>query len=256
MSEWVSFDVEGPLGWIRINHPPVNALSRAGFEQLGRCLAQAAEDDEVRVVLVTGAGPKVFIAGIDIHEVQSMTIEEMIAFNSVSRWVFSQVERMSKPVIAVVNGAAYGAGCELALACDFRVAGLNAVFALPEVGLGIIPGGGGTQRLTRLVGVGKSKEMILLGRPVKALEAKDLGLVTEVVEPEQLAEAARRMGLELAKKSKVALAQAKRAIQAAMDLPLEAGLSLENEAFMAAFNSVDRHEGMTAFLEKRAPVFQ
>jgi enoyl-CoA hydratase len=252
----VTVSLEDGFAWIRIENPPVNAMSLEGFQQLNRCLEEIEQNPSVRVVFLTAAGSKAFVAGIDIRQAMSFTEQDMVEFNRVSRKALDRIESLKQPVVAVVGGAAYGAGFELALACDFRIAAEGAVFALPELNLGIIPGGGGTQRLTRLIGEARSKECILLGRPLTAGEAKALGLVHDVVPGDSLREAALKLGRELAKRAPIALAEAKRVIHQAMDVPLDQGLDLEADAFMTVFRSADAKEGMQAFAEKRAPVFQ
>ncbi|MCL6634111.1 MAG: enoyl-CoA hydratase/isomerase family protein [Alicyclobacillus herbarius] len=255
MTEILSYSVYEGVAWIEIDNPPVNALNLSGFVALLSHLATAEEDERVRVIVITGNGNKAFVAGIDVKEVLTFGREEMVAFNRVSGSALRRLESMRKPVIAVVGGIAYGAGFELALACDFRIAAEHAVFALPELTLGIIPGGGGTQRLTRLIGEARAKEIIMLGRSLDAARAKELGLLCEVCAADALREKAHELANELMRRPAVALAEAKRAIHAALDGPLEEGLMLENEAFLTAFASADGREGIAAFAEKRKPVF-
>jgi enoyl-CoA hydratase len=255
MTEILSYSVDRGVAWIEIDNPPVNALNLSAFVALHNYLAMAEEDDGVRVIVITAAGSKAFVAGIDIKEVLTFGREEMAAFNRVSGSALRRLESVRKPVIAAVGGIAYGAGFELALACDFRIAAEHAVFALPELNLGIIPGGGGTQRLTRLIGEARAKEVIMLGRPLDAVRAEKLGLLCEVCAADALREKARELAEELIRRPAVALAEAKRSIHAALDGSLEQGLMLENEAFLTAFASADGREGITAFAEKRKPVF-
>ncbi len=255
MSNVIHYSVENACAHIYIENPPVNALSLAAFRAMDSFLEQAEADETVRVVLITAAGTKAFVAGIDIKEVLAFSGEEMADFNQVSGRVLHRIETSRKPVVCAVNGLAYGAGFELALACDFRVASKNAVFALPEITLGIIPGGGGTQRLTRLIGEALSKEMIMLGRSLNVEEAKAVGLICAATDTDMLADKARELVLELQKRPAVALAEAKRVIHHTFDVPLETGLSNENAAFMVAFGSIDGREGIKAFAEKRKPAF-
>ncbi|MCL6627264.1 MAG: enoyl-CoA hydratase/isomerase family protein [Alicyclobacillus shizuokensis] len=255
MAKHLQLRIEDGVAWVEVDNPPVNAFSLAAFAQLDDVLTQIQQDDAVRVVVLTAKGDKAFVAGIDIKEVAAYGRAEMAAFNRVSRAALGKLETLPKPVIAAVSGAAYGAGFELALACDFRIAAAHAVFALPELTLGIIPGGGGTQRLTRLVGEARAKEVILLGRPLTADEAKDWGLVCEVYEAQNLLDGARDFARKLSERPAVALGEAKRVIHAAFDNPLSHGLDLENEAFLKVFASQDAHEGITAFREKRRPAF-
>ncbi|WAH36287.1 enoyl-CoA hydratase/isomerase family protein [Alicyclobacillus dauci] len=255
MSDVVSYFVDGVCARIHIENPPVNALNLEAFAALDSYLCEAERDDEVCVILITAAGTKAFVAGIDIKQVLTFEDDEMGHFNGVSGRALRRIESCSKPVVCAVNGLAYGAGFELALACDFRLAAQNAVFALPELTLGIIPGGGGTQRLTRLIGEARSKEITMLGRSLSADEAKTVGLVCDVVGAEELQNKAQELVNHLAKRPAVALAQAKRVIHLALDVPLESGLTEENQAFMTAFSSVDGREGVRAFSERRKPVF-
>lgn len=251
----IEYSVTDACAHIHIDNPPVNALSLAAFQELDRCLKQAESDDSVRVVWISGGGQKAFVAGIDIKEVQAFSADEMQAFNGVSGATLSRIEAMNKPVVCSVNGMALGAGFELALACDFRIASENASFGLPELTLGIIPGGGGTQRLTRVIGEARSKEVILLGRTLSAQDAHALGLVTAVTPLEELEAQVQTVLETLVKRPAVAMAAAKHAIQNAFDQPLQAGLQVENQAFMQAFTSADGQEGIHAFAERRRPVF-
>ncbi|MBX5436571.1 MAG: enoyl-CoA hydratase/isomerase family protein [Alicyclobacillaceae bacterium] len=255
MSELLRYTVEAGVARIHVDNPPVNAFNRAMFEQLDAYVSRAEADDNVHVVVISAAGAKAFVAGIDIKEVGGFGPEEMKSFGQVSGGVLAHLESCGKPVICAVNGIAYGAGFELALACDFRVASRNAVFALPELTLGLIPGGGGTQRLTRLIGEARAKEVILLGRPLPAEQAHQLGLVCDVVDAEALEQRTAELAAELLKRPRVALAQAKRAIHQALDVTLADGLRFEQESFLVAFNSEDGREGVRAFREKRQPVF-
>ncbi|AEJ43751.1 enoyl-CoA hydratase/isomerase family protein [Alicyclobacillus acidocaldarius] len=255
MSSIIQMTVESNCARISIHNPPVNALNRAAFEALYECIKEAEKDPNVRVVVIVGSGKKSFVAGIDVKEVAQYDARQMAEFNCISGRALRAIEQCTKPVVCVVSGIAYGAGFELALACDFRLAAQNAVFALPELSLGIIPGGGGTQRLTRCVGPAKAKEIVMLGRPLPAEEAKALGVACDVVEPEKLEEATTNLVNELIQRPLIALAEAKLAIANALDVPIEAGLSLEQRAFMTAFQSRDGQEGIRAFVEKRKPVF-
>lgn len=255
MSDIIRFSVHEGCGRLHIDHPPVNALNQSAFAALDDYLAQAEENDDVRVVLITAAGEKAFVAGIDIKEVQAFTAEEMAEFNRISGRALKRIEALTKPVVAVVNGLALGAGFELALACDFRVAASNAVFGLPELSLGIIPGGGGTQRLTRLIGAARAKEVMMLGRSLRAQEAKALGLVCDIADLAALSGKADELAAKLLQSPKVALSQVKWAIQRALDVPLEVGLMDENSAFMSTFTSVDGQAGIQAFAQRRKPIF-
>lgn len=248
-------EVRGRVALIRINRPEKrNALDGQVRRAFTDAIDAARRDDAVRAVVVTGAGDKAFIAGADIAEFEGRT--------AVDQWrvmkaptIFEAVERCPKPVIAAVNGYCLGGGMELALACDLRIASTSARFGQPEVNLGIIPGGGGTQRLPRIVGLGAALRLVLTGEMIDAAEALRLRLVDEVVEPAAVVERALAIGELIASKSPVAVAAAKEATRAALSLPLDDGLKLETALFELCFSSADKAEGVRAFLEKRAPAF-
>jgi len=251
----VTQEVRGRTALITINRPEKrNALDRQVRSAFLDAMAAARENDPVRAVVVTGAGDKAFVAGADIGEFEGRsTVEQWRVMKAAT--IFDAVERCPKPVIAAVNGYCLGGGMELALACDIRVASSAARFGQPEVNLGIIPGGGGTQRLPRIVGLGAALKMILTGDMVGAEEALRLGLVDEVVEPAALLDRALALAETIASKSPVAVAAAKEATRAALSLPLDDGLKLETALFQLCFASDDRAEGVRAFLEKRSAQF-
>ncbi|MBN9015601.1 MAG: enoyl-CoA hydratase/isomerase family protein [Rhizobiales bacterium] len=213
------------------------------------------EDDRVRVAILTGAGERSFAAGADIKKMAQMSSEEGFAFARLGHELANAIERFPRPVIAAVNGYAMGGGCEVALACDIRLASENAVFAQPEVTLGIPPGWGGSQRLTRLIGPGLASELIFTGRRVAAEEAVKLGLVNAVHPLADLLAAARALADSIAKNSPRAVAQSKRLIRLALNGEIDAGLQAEADAFGEAFETEDQREGMGAFVEKRAATF-
>ncbi|MBX5467408.1 MAG: enoyl-CoA hydratase/isomerase family protein [Firmicutes bacterium] len=256
MSGQVHYEPMGAAVRLRIDNPPVNALSPEMVEQLDHGLSRAEADPAVAAVVIASTGAKAFMAGLDIKAVGDYSVEAMAAFGQMSARVLSHVETSPKPVICAVQGIAYGAGFELALACDFRLATPQAVFALPELTLGLIPGGGGTQRLTRLVGASRAKQVILLGESIAAAEAAAMGLLVAVVEPDALDAKVAELVARLSERPPVALAEAKRAIHRGQDLPLELGLEWERQAFLNAFRSEDAQEGLRAFREKRPPVFR
>jgi len=248
-------DVRGRTMLITINRPEKrNALDRHVRSAFLDAIAAARANDAVRAIVVTGAGDKAFVAGADIAEFEDRTtVEQWRAMKSAT--IFDAVERCPKPVIAAVNGFCLGGGMELALACDIRIASTAAKFGQPEVNLGIIPGGGGTQRLPRIVGLGAALRLILTGDLIGADEALRLGLVEEVVEPNELRDRALALAETIASKSPVAVAAAKEATRAALSLPLDDGLKLETALFQVCFASDDRAEGVRAFLEKRSAQF-
>ena len=261
MAEHAAFDTlltrasEG-IGWIVVNRPDKrNALNGAVRRELVAALDRWRDDDGVRVVVITGAGEKAFIAGADIGEFAERSAVEQRAAMA-GRRVFDEIAEYPKPTIAMVNGFALGGGCEVALACDLRVAARSARFGQPEIKLGLLPGGGGTQRLPRLVGPGRAMRMVLTGELIGAEEAERIGLADIVVDDAVLEARTRELAATLAAYSPVALALAKTAIRASMETPLAAGLAYERELFISAFGSEDRAEGVRAFLEKRAPAFR
>jgi methylglutaconyl-CoA hydratase len=235
----------------------MNALSRAVVRELWRLAREAAADPGVRVVVITGAGDKAFCAGADLKERQTMSEEEVRDFLSLYRMSFGAIDRLAKPVIAAINGFAFGGGLELALACDLRVMARDAKVGLTETSLGIIPGAGGTQRLTRIVGEARAKEMILLASRLEAAQALAWGVVHRVAEEAESAlDAALRLAEPLASGAPIALGAALEAIDGAHDMPLESGLTLERRCYERTLASEDRTEALQAFAEKRKPTFR
>ncbi len=232
-----------------------NALNAKVRSELVAALDALREDDGARVVVITGAGEKAFIAGADVAEfAERGPIEQRAAMQG--RRVFDEVAAYPKPIIAMINGYCLGGGCELALACDVRVAARSARLGQPEIRLGLIPGGGGTQRLPRLVGYGQALRLILTGEMIGAEEAERIGLVDLVVDDETLAERTLALAASMAAHSPLTLRLAKEAVRAALETPLAAGLAQERELFVTAFASEDKQEGVRAFLEKRPPEFR
>lgn len=247
---------EEGLAVITINRPEVlNALSRQVLQELDVALEEVKADIEVGVVIITGGGNKAFVAGADIALMQSMTVDEAYAFTKFGQDVFAKIETMPQIVIAAVNGFALGGGCELAMACDIRVASENARFGQPEVNLGIIPGFGGTQRLPRLVGKGKAIELIAIGDNLRAADAERFGLVNAVVEGDAVG-AARVMAQKILSKGSFAVAHAKASIHQGLQTDIITGTAYESSLFGLCFGNSEQKEGMTAFLEKRQPDFK
>jgi enoyl-CoA hydratase/carnithine racemase len=232
-----------------------NSITLALLAALRAELARAAEDRSLRVVVLTGAGDKAFCAGADLKERASMTADDVHAFHAGLRAALGAIQALPQPVVAALNGAALGGGLELALACDLRLAAEGAILGLPEVSLGIIPGGGGTQRLARLVGVARAKDLVLTARRIPAAEALAMGLVGHVAPGARLLEEAFTLAGHLARNAPVSLRQAKRAIDGGFHLPLEEALDLENQLYQACLGTKDRVEALRAFAEKRPPVF-
>jgi enoyl-CoA hydratase len=241
---------------VTINRPEKrNALNIQTREEGARLLEELRDDESVGVVIFTGAGDKAFIAGADIAEFAGRTALTQRDVMT-GRSLFTAIDTFPKPVIAMVNGYCLGGGCELALACDIRIASETASFGQPEINLGIIPGGGGTQRLTRLVGEGKAMELILTGDIINAQTAYNLGLVNMVVPAADLEAKTMEMANRIAEKSPVALRMAKEAVKLASRSNLDEGLRREVDLFALCFSSEDKDEGVRAFLEKRKPVFK
>jgi enoyl-CoA hydratase len=244
------------ISTIKINRQEKrNALNIATRNELVTALGMLRLDKEVRVVIITGAGDKAFIAGADISEFEGRTALEQRTVMRSNR-VFDAFEEFPKPVIAMINGFCLGGGCEVALSCDIRIASDTAKFGQPEINLGIIPGGGGTQRLTRLVGEGKAMQLILTGDMIDAQEAKAIGLVNEVVPLADLEKRTMEIAAKIAEKSPVALRMAKEAVKGAARMNLREGLDHEIDLFALCFSSEDKEEGVKAFLEKRKPEFK
>ena len=252
-NDHIKLEKKKGIGIIMLNRPEVrNALNRKMLHELGDALTELENDPQIRVIII--AGNKDFCAGADIKEMHAIKPEEIETFCRWGHKVFDQLEGMGKPVIAAIAGFALGGGCELALACDIRIAGESAKFGQPEVNLGLIPGFGGTQRLSRLVGVGKAKEMILTGKIIDAKEAESIGLVNRVVKDEELMIAAEEMAQVIAQKAPIAVKMAKTLINENQEI--ERGLEKEIEFFARCFTTQDRLEGINAFLEKRKPKFK
>jgi enoyl-CoA hydratase len=254
--ETVLLDRRDRVAVITINRPEKrNALNIQTRAEGAAVLDELRADDSVRVVVITGAGDKAFIAGADIGEFAERTAISQREI-MLERGLFNAVDTFPKPIIAMVNGYCLGGGCEVALACDIRVASETASFGQPEINLGIIPGGGGTQRLTRLVGEGKAMEMILTGEIIDAQTAFNLGLVNHVVPAAQLETKTMEIANRMAEKSPIALRLAKEAIKLASRSNLDEGLRREVDLFALCFSSEDKDEGVRAFLEKRKPEFK
>jgi len=235
---------------ITVDRPDaLNALNLDALKELDEAVETAENDDGVYVVIITGAG-RSFVAGADVSQMKDFTANEGRAFGSYGNKVFLKIENCSKPVIAAINGFALGGGCELAMACDIRIAGDKARFGQPEVTLGITPGFGGTQRLQRIVGASMAKELIFTGRQIKADEALSIGLVSRVVPGEELMDAAFSLANEIAQNAQVAVRQSKAAINNGMQCGIEAGLSYETQAFALCFSTDDQKNAMAAFVNR------
>jgi len=254
--ETINVEIEEGIATITLNRPEVlNALNSQVFNELADVAVNLGNDDSVRVVIITG-GDKVFAAGADVKQLVSVTAVEISTSVRPSLRAFNLLETMNKPVIAAIAGYALGGGCELTLVADIRIAADNAQFGLPEIKLGIFPGGGGTQRLPRLIGVGKAKELIFSGDFISAEEALQVGLVNKVVPVDQLLTETKKMAKKFVARGAVALNLAKSCVNAGLRMDLEMGLQYEHKCFALLFATEDQKEGMNAFLEKRKPKFQ
>ena len=240
-----------------VNRPEVlNALNRETIGEIEACAHAFVADPEQGALIVTGSGTKSFVSGADIQELAALDARSADALSGYGQRVFDVLEQSRKPVIAAINGYAFGGGCELALACHIRIASENAVLGLPEVTLGIIPGYGGTQRLPRLVGLGRAVELLTTGRRVKADEAERIGLVSRVVPQDQLRTEAEALAGAILRNGPLAVAAALEAVHRGLHLPIDDGLRLESGLFGLLAASEDMHEGMKAFLEKRPPQYR
>ena len=249
--------VENGIATITINRPKaLNALNLDTVTELKDAIEKIAVDKAVKVVVITGAGEKSFVAGADIKEMATKTPAEGREWGQFGQNVFTEIENMPQPGIAAINGFCLGGGCELSCACDIRYASENAKFGQPEVGLGITPGFGGTQRLTRVVGRGQAKELIYTGGMIGAEDAKAIGLVNKVVPQEELMPAVLKLAGKIAKNAPVAVQLSKAAINRGINCDVVTGIAYEAEVFGLCFSTNDQKEGMAAFVEKRKPTFE
>ncbi len=248
--------IEPPIAWIVLNRPEkLNAITPEMLRELSESLDELEEDERVRVVIITGSG-RAFSAGADVTAFTGITPVKAMMYSRKFQEVLFKIEYYTKPVIAAINGYALGGGLELAMAADFRIASEAAMLGQPEINLGFIPGAGGTQRLPRLVGRSKAKELIYTGDMIPASEALKMGLVDKVVPPERLEQEARALAMKLAEKPPLALMAAKYAVQVGMETNIWSGMALESSLFGLLFSTEDVAEGVAAFLEKRRPRFK
>lgn len=249
----LNIDVKEGIGWLKINRPQaLNAFNKETILELEKAVESLDKDETVKVIVITGEG-KAFVAGADISEMRDMDSLEARKFSQTGQRVLAGIENIGKPVIAAINGFALGGGCELAMACDIRIASENAKFGQPEVGLGIIPGFAGTQRLPRLCGIGKAKELIFSGNMIDANTAEKIGLVNNVVPADSLLEEVESLAKKIAGNGPKAVGLAKTVINRGLDTNLQNGCSYEAEAFGDCYSTGQPKEGMSAFLEKRKP---
>ena len=256
MSKTVLLEVKNSIGYITINRPEaLNALSSQVLTDLNDVLDQVEQSEEIRVVIVTGAGEKAFVAGADIKEMDVMSPIQAFEYMTFANNTFTRLSDLRQPTIAVLNGYALGGGMELALSTDIRIGFEKTVVGFPEVGLGIIPGFAGTQRMSRLIGTSRTKELIFTARTVKGQEAYELGILNKLVSAEELLTSAEEMAAAIMKNAPLAGEKAKHVIQIGSELPLKNAIRLETEAEALLFSTEDKVEGMRAFVEKRKPVF-
>ena len=250
------FENQDGIGLITLNRPKaLNALNQATLEELNQIADKLAQDTSVKVIIITGSGEKAFVAGADITQMQPMSAIEGRNFGKLGQAVFNKIENLPQPVIGAINGFALGGGCELAMACDIRYASDKAKFGQPEVTLGITPGFAGTQRLARLVGKGRAKELLYTGDIIDAHEAYRLGLVNKVVPAEELMLAVMVLAQKILSRAPVAVQLCKAAVNEGLDTDLETGTAYEAEVFGLCFATADQKEGMGAFVEKRKAQF-
>lgn len=256
MYQTIRYEKNENIGIITINRPKaLNALNGEVVADLEQVMTEIENDAELGALIITGDG-KAFVAGADIGEMQPMDVTAGRKWGQRGSGLFRRIEKLEIPTIAAVNGFALGGGCELAMSCDIILASEKAQFGQPEVGLGIIPGFSGTQRLPRRVGLGKAKELIFSGKKIKAPVAKEIGLVNDVYAPEELMNAAIEMAKSFTANAPIAVKYAKACINRGMQMDIDDGIALENEMFGMCFATADQTEGMTAFLEKRGATFQ
>lgn len=255
--DFVRLEKDGAVAVVTIDRPKaLNALNVQTLRELDQAIAEVAHDKALRAVIVTGAGDKAFVAGADIGEMATYSTAAALMFAQLGHRVFASLETLHVPTIAAVNGFALGGGCELALSCDLIYASDKAKLGLPEVTLAVIPGFGGTQRLTRLVGKSRAKELIFTGDMIDAAKAKEIGLVLDVIPAADLIAHCKKIAATIAKRGPIAVAQAKRVIEHGADLPLKDANELERQAFALLYGTSDQREGAQAFLAKRPAEFK
>src|SRR3989442_2322691 len=256
MPGFVKMEMDDRLAIVTINRPDaLNALNAAVLRELSMAIEQLSMAQDVGAIILTGAGDRAFVAGADIKEMANLTALEMQRFSEIGRRLGDTMAACNKPIIAAINGLALGGGCELALACDIRIASDRAKLGQPEVNIGIIPGFGGSQRLPRLVGLGWASEMIYTGDSIDAATAERIGLVNRVVPADRPLEETKALAHKILQKRPAAIALAKGRLRSALEMPLAAGLDFETAAFGVVGSTQDKEEGMRAFVEKRKPTW-
>lgn len=254
--EYINFEIQDGIGWVQFNRPEkMNALNPRVLEDLELVVGHCEQNEEIKVFVLKG-NETAFIAGADIEEMAVGDVKFACRSTDLAMRVQERLADLAKPTIAAVAGYALGGGCEMALCCDFRIAADNAVFGVPEITLGLIPGGGGTQRLTRLVGLGAATKLLFLGEMINAEEAEKIGLVHEVVSKDTLESKTKALASKLMERPALALRAIKTAMRKGLSMSLKEGLNIEQQTFCMLFGTEDRKEGLTAFMEKRKPVFK
>lgn len=254
--ETLIVEKEDDIAIVKLNRPPMNPLNITAYNEIYDAFCALEEDAGVRAIVLTGAGDKAFAAGLDVKEVAGKSIPDYLAFSRVSTKSLDKVAGVAKPTVAALQGQVLGGGCELAICCDLRIATSDAKIGCPEINLGIIPGSGGTQRLPRLLGVAKAKELLMLGEIVSGDEACRIGLVNKVVAKESLLDEAKAWAKKLAAKPRVAMTTMKTVIDNGLNMDLKTALTFEMESFVVTYVSEDGREGFQSFIEKRKPEFK
>jgi enoyl-CoA hydratase len=254
--EYLKIEKEEGIAIVTLDRPPVNSLNITAYQEIYDAFSECEQDESIGAVVFTAVGEKIFTAGLDVKQIAGKSIPEYFAFGRVSRGCLDKIAGIRKPTIAAVFGFVLGGALELALACDLRIATPDAKLGCPEVNLGIIPGSGGTQRMPRLVGIGKAKELLFSGDSVSGDEAYRIGLVNKIAAKEVLLDEAKVWAKKLASKPRVALGLIKSAIDTGMNMDLTSAITFENDCFTLAYVSEDGREGMAAFIEKRKPSFK
>jgi len=255
--ETLLYKKEDGIGTVIINRPKaLNALNSKVFGDIFYLLQDVEQDDDIRVVIITGKGDKAFAAGADVKELENLSCNEARNLAMHGRKAIDKIEALKKPVVAAINGFALGGGCELAMACDLRIGSEKAKMGQPEINLGVIPGSGGTQRLTRLVGSARAKELLFTGKVIDASTAHSYGLLNQVTPANSLMEETRKIALEIASKSSLTIELMKSAVNTGRNLDLPSALDYEIECFSQCFATQDQREGFRAFIEKRKPVYK
>jgi len=253
--DYIQYVIEEGIAIVTIDHPPVNAIDKKMVLELEQAIDELEMNPEAKIIILRGAGDKAFIAGADIPVFSDLNKVSGEKFAHSIQSVLFKIEESQKVTICAINGLALGGGCEVAMACDIRIASEKAKFAQPEVNLGVMPGAGGTQRLPRLVGKGRAMELVFTGDMISAEEARAIGLVNRVVPPESLMNEAKKMAKKILTKGPIAISNSKRAIREGLEMGLREGMKLEAKLFGELFETSDMREGVKAFLEKRTPHF-